>query len=143
MCLPLFALIVGAIEMGRAMMVYEFMANAARAGCRRGCTLAAVGTPATNQATITTVVNDTLRTALVGTSTTDIYYYRPTSGTNYAPPNLQSTWSNYGSTAATQPIQGDYIRVRVRVNVRDVTWLPGGWFLKNGTFEINEDMLVE
>ena len=104
----LFALVLGIIEFGRAMMVLELLNNAARAGCRAG-----VLSGSTN-----TDVNSAITTALTG------------SGVN----SPSTTIDVNGSQADVSTAQtGDTISVTVSVGADAVTWLPVPQFLGGKT----------
>ncbi len=146
-CVPLFILIMAALELGRAMMVLAWMSNAARAACR----YAVVQPPpqdGTNALNIETTVGNTMKTAMVYSVGVHVYYYTPTSG-NYTAPGTGSTWNPYPTSAQTAPYhpqssQGDYVRVTVRVNAKDMTWVPVYWFLGSSqAFAVSEDMAME
>ena len=141
-CLPLVLLIAAALELGRAMMVQEFMANAARTACRYAVVQPAP-TDNTNLTNIEARATHTLAIALVNTSAVNVYYFTP-SDPSYTPPTLSSTWTSYPSTSSAHPTSGDYVRVNVQVNARDVSWVPFYWFLgKNQLLSVNKDMIVE
>ena len=141
-CLPLFVLIAAAIELGRAMMVVEYMGNAARAACRYAVVQSAP-TNGTNLTNIKAKATNTLAIAMVNSSTITVSYYTPTSP-SYTPPTSSSTWSSYPSAANSHPTSGDFVQVKVQANAKDVTWLPFYWFLgKSQVFSVDEDMVVE
>ncbi len=147
-CLPLFAVIMAALELGRAMMVLQGMSNAARTACRYGVCL-----PPPSDGTNLTDIQSQATTQLakqvmVYSSTVNVYYYTPSSGT-YTAPSTSSTWNSYPTTSQSSPAhpqssQGDYLRVQVVVNAKDVTWVPFYWFLgASQSFKVNEDMAME
>ena len=104
----LFALALGIIEFGRAMMVLELLNNAARAGCRAGVLSGSSNTD----------VNSAITTALSG------------SGVN----NPSTTIDVNGSQADVATAQtGDTISVTVSVGADAVTWLPVPQFLAGKT----------
>ena len=105
----LFALVLGIIEFGRAMMVLELLNNAARAGCRAGVLSGSSNTD----------VNSAITTALTG------------SGVN----SPSTTIDVNGSQADVSTAQtGDTISVSVSVGADAVTWLPVPQFLGGKTF---------
>ena len=104
----LFALVLGIIEFGRAMMVLELLNNAARAGCRAGVLGGSSNTD----------VNSAITTALTG------------SGVN----SPSTTIDVNGSQADVSTSQtGDTISVTVSVGADAVTWLPVPQFLGGKT----------
>jgi len=104
----LFALVLGIIEFGRAMMVLELLNNAARAGCRAGVLNGSSNTD----------VNSAITTALTG------------SGVN----SPSTTIDVNGSQADVSTAQtGDTISVTVSVGADAVTWLPVPQFLGGKT----------
>jgi Flp pilus assembly protein TadG len=104
----LFALALGIIEFGRAMMVLELLNNAARAGCRAGVLNGSSNTD----------VNSAITTALTG------------SGVN----SPSTTIDVNGSQADVSTSQtGDTISVTVSVGADAVTWLPVPQFLGGKT----------
>jgi Flp pilus assembly protein TadG len=104
----LFALVLGIIEFGRAMMVLELLNNAARAGCRAGVLSGSSNTD----------VNSAITTALTG------------SGVN----SPSTTIDVNGSQADVSTAQtGDTISVTVSVGADAVTWLPVPQFLGGKT----------
>jgi len=104
----LFALALGIIEFGRAMMVLELLNNAARAGCRAGVLNGSSNTD----------VNSAITTALTG------------SGVN----SPSTTIDVNGSQADVSTAQtGDTISVTVSVGADAVTWLPVPQFLGGKT----------
>lgn len=142
-CMPLFMFIVVSIELGRAMMVLEYMSNAARIACR----YAVVNSPPTSSATVTNIqqqATNQLAIALVFKSTINVYYYTPVSP-NYTPLSTlppSTGWSSYPEIASTAPTSGNYVCVTVQVNVKDVSWLH--MFLgQNQTMTVSEQMVVE
>lgn len=145
-CIPLFMLIVAALELGRAMMVLEYMSNAARVACR----YAVVQPPPTDGTNLTNIqakATNTLAIAMVKTTapTVNVYFFTPSSP-SFTPPTDTSTWTTYPNTTSTHPASQfkDYVRVNVQVNASDVTWVPFYWFLgKNQQFSVNEDMTME
>jgi Flp pilus assembly protein TadG len=104
----LFALVLGIIEFGRAMMVLELLNNAARAGCGAGVLSGSSNTD----------VNSAITTALTG------------SGVN----SPSTTIDVNGSQADVSTAQtGDTISVTVSVGADAVTWLPVPQFLGGKT----------
>jgi Flp pilus assembly protein TadG len=100
----LFTLILGIVEIGRAMMVLELLNNAARNGCRTG----ALG--GSSNSTVTAAVDSVL-------STVGVTGYSTTVQVN-------------GTTAdASTAVPGDALTVSVSVPYSSVTWLPTTLFL--------------
>ena len=100
----LFVLILGIIELGRAMMVLEVLNNAARNGARVG-----VLSGSTNDL-VTKAVNDTLSGSTVSGHTTTILV-------------------NGSSGSVSSAASGDAITVAVNVPYSKVTWLPATLFM--------------
>jgi Flp pilus assembly protein TadG len=101
----LFTLILGIVEIGRAMMVLEILNNAARNGCRVGVL------SGSSNADVSTAVDN----ALSGTGVTG--YDAPTITVNGSAANV--------STA----VSGDAVSVTVSAPYSNVTWLPTTLFL--------------
>jgi Flp pilus assembly protein TadG len=100
----LFAMILGMIEIGRAMMVTDLLNSAARNGARTAVLQGSDNTM------VTTTVNDSLTgTGVSGASTTIL---------------VNGTAADV-STAAV----GDAVTVSVNVPFRNVTWLPVSLFM--------------
>jgi Flp pilus assembly protein TadG len=156
-CMPLLTFVMGAIELGRGLMVVEYMGNAARQACRYAA-VQPTPTDGTNLTNIQNRATNTLAIALVKKSavTVTVTYYN-TSANSYAipssPPPAGSTgnnWLAYPNSSATassangHPASGDYVNVNVQVSASGVTWLPFYWFLRNNqTFSVDEDMVIE
>jgi Flp pilus assembly protein TadG len=140
-CIPLLTFIVAAIELGRAMMVVNFMSNAARQACRY-----AVVHASASESDIEAVATHALGIAMVykvNNSGSMVYYYSSSSN-SYDPPSAlpgNSPWTQYQST--TTPTTGDYVGVHIQVKASDVSWMPVSWFLKSAMFTANESMVYE
>jgi Flp pilus assembly protein TadG len=104
----LFLLLLGIIEIGRAMMVLEMLNNAARNGARIGTLQGS-----DNSAVTTAVTNALANAGFSGTGTT-IQVNGATANVNTAVP-------------------GDSITVSVTVPYNNVTWLPTSMFLAGRT----------
>jgi Flp pilus assembly protein TadG len=104
----LFALLLGIIEFGRAMMVTELLNSAARHGAR----VAAI------QGTSTSSVTGAVNSALGGT------------GVQGAATTVAVNGTNEDAEAAQT---GDAITVTVTVPYDSVSWLPTSLFLENST----------
>lgn len=94
-----FLLVIGIVEIGRAMMVQQVMINASRVGARRAITMSS-----TEQA-VTDAVNEYL------------------SGMGVSGVDVQVT-PNPATAAA-----GQAITVDVEVAFQEVSWLPAPWFM--------------
>ena len=94
-----FMLIIGIIEIGRAMMVQQVLINASRTGARRAITLSS-----TEQAVIDAVTEYADGVGISGVSV-DV--------------------SPNPATAAA----GESITVDVEIDFAEVTWLPAPWFM--------------
>lgn len=104
----LFAMVLGSIEFGRAMMVSNLMTNSAREGAR----VAVVPGGATSD--VTTAVNNELTTVGI------------------LPANATITVLVNGAAAdASTANSGDNITVKVTVPYSKVTWLPTTLFLSS------------
>ncbi len=105
----LFTLLLGIVEIGRAMMVLELLNNAARNGVRtatiNGSTRGDVATAVTN--------------ALGGSGIT----------LAAGQPKLSVNGTEVTSDAGWAPASGDTISVSVSVPYADVSWLPTSFFL--------------
>jgi Flp pilus assembly protein TadG len=106
----LFLLVLGSIEFGRALMVTEFLAHAARSGARVG-----VVSSGTNS-TVTSAVDTQLVNAQIPTTGRQV-----TILVNGSPGNVQ--------TAPT----GSEITVRVTIPAANTSWLPVQRFVGNTT----------
>jgi Flp pilus assembly protein TadG len=96
-----FMLIIGIIEIGRAMMVQQVLINASRVGARRAITLSS-----TEQAVIDAVTEYSNGVGIDGV--------------------IVAVAPNPGTAAA-----GQAITVDVEIDYDDVTWLPAPWFMGN------------
>lgn len=106
----LFTLIFGMIELGRACMVLHLLYNAARIGCRAAATAAPTNTgTGTSTATITSTVQGNLTGMGIPNDVVDVTI-------------------NDGSADASTAKSGDEVTVKVKVKVKDFTWVPTGVF---------------
>jgi Flp pilus assembly protein TadG len=104
----LFMLLLGIIEIGRAMMVLEMLNNAARSGARMGTLQGSANTDVTSA-----VTNALANAGFSGTST---------------------AVSVNGATAnVNTAVAGDSVTVTVSVPYNNVTWLPTSMFLAGRT----------
>ncbi len=108
----LFAMVLGSIEFGRALMVSNLMTNSAREGAR----VAVVPGGATSD--VTTAVNNGLTSVGITPSNATI-----------------TVLVNGASADASTANSGDNVTVRVSVPYSRVTWLPGTFFI-SGTSTI-------
>lgn len=104
----LFLLLLGIIELGRAMMVLEMLNNAARNGARIGVLQGSDNTQ------VTSAVTNALASGGISGTTTAIKVNGATTNVNTAVP-------------------GDAISVTVSVPYSNVTWLPSSMFLSGRT----------
>ncbi|RIK75617.1 MAG: pilus assembly protein TadE [Planctomycetota bacterium] len=108
-----FMLVVGIIEVGRAMMVQQVLINASRVGARQAVTLSS---------TQTSVVNAV---------------------TSYAQgvgvPGVSVTVSPDPATASA----GQSITVNARINYASVSWLPAPWFMGGKQLQASSVMRKE
>ena len=104
----LFLLILGIIEIGRAMMVLEMLNNGARNGARVGTLQGSSNTD------VTSAVNAALANAGFSGHTTSVKVNAATADVNTA-------------------VQGDQVTVTVQVPYNNVTWLPTSMFLAGRT----------
>jgi Flp pilus assembly protein TadG len=116
----LFLLVLGSIEFGRAMMVSEFLAHAARSGARVG-----VLSSGTN-ATVTSAVDAQLTSAQI-----------PTTGRQLT--ILVNGSAGDVSTAAT----GSEIKVTVSIPAANTSWLPVDSFVGSTTLSSSVVMRKE
>jgi len=100
-----FVIVLGIIELGRGFMVLHLLTNAAREGARTGVI----------EGKSTDDINSTVTTAL------------KSQGVKVDKATVQV---NRVEQDAAKAKQGDAITVVVSVPVGDVTWVPGGSFLK-------------
>jgi Flp pilus assembly protein TadG len=100
-----FVIVLGIIELGRGFMVLHLLTNAAREGARTGVI----------EGKTTADINSTVTTAL------------KSQGVKVDKATVQV---NRADQDAAKAKQGDAITVVVSVPVGDVTWMPGGSFLK-------------
>lgn len=101
--LPLFILMgVGILEFGRGFMVQQMVTNAAREGARNAILAGA------NETDVTSKVKDYLATGSINPAVVHV---------SITPSTLQGVKS------------GTQVKVRVRVQYTDVTWMPAPWFL--------------
>jgi Flp pilus assembly protein TadG len=103
-----FALVMAAIEFGRAYMSLNLISNAARAGCRKGVL------PGSSNDDVTSAVNSALSAGGISGATTTVMV-------------------NGAVTNASTAAQGDQISVEITVPFSQVTWLPTTWFLGDAT----------
>ena len=108
----LFAMVLGSIEFGRALMVSNLMTNSAREGAR----VAVVPGGATTD--VTTSVNNELTAVGIASSNATI-----------------TVLVNGAAADASTANSGDNITVKVTVPYSKVTWLPGTFFI-SGTSTI-------
>jgi Flp pilus assembly protein TadG len=108
-----FMLIIGMIEVGRAIMVQQVLINASRAGARRATMLSSTSTAVSN-----TVAE---YTAGVGV------------------PTVTTTVSPDPATAEA----GTPITVNTSVNFANVSWLPAPWFMGGKTLSSSSVMRKE
>jgi Flp pilus assembly protein TadG len=94
-----FLLVIGIVEIGRAMMVQQVLINASRVGARRAITMSS------NEAAVTAAVNEYV--SGMGVSGVDIE----------VSPNP--------ATATA----GQAITVGVEIDFHEVSWLPAPWFM--------------
>jgi Flp pilus assembly protein TadG len=104
----MFALVLGIIEFGRAMMVAEIINSAARNGCRQGVLTGS------DNAAITTAVNNALGETGISGATSVVKV-------------------NGSQADARNAISGDAIAVTVSVAYGNVSWLPVNQFLGDKT----------
>ncbi|CAN5220708.1 hypothetical protein BH10PLA2_BH10PLA2_16380 [soil metagenome] len=102
----LFAMLLGSIEFGRAMMVSNLMTSAAREGARVAVL------PGGASSDVTTAVNNDLTSVGITASNATI-----------------TVLVNGAATDASTANSGDNITVRVSVPYGKVTWLPSAFFL--------------
>jgi Flp pilus assembly protein TadG len=103
----LFTLVLGIIELGRAIMVTDQLNSAARDGCRTGVLAGSASSD------ITSAVNSALSsTGIQGVSVAVLV--------------------NETAADASTAVTGDSISVQVTVPAASVAWLPFQRFLKNG-----------
>jgi Flp pilus assembly protein TadG len=99
-----FMIVMGVVEVGRALMVQHLLTNAARQGCRVGVL------QGKSNDQIQTAVNNTLNgQGISGDSVTVLV--------------------NDGTTDASAAQSGDEITVAVRVPVSAISWIPGTNYL--------------
>lgn len=102
---PIFlALVVGSIELGRAIMVQEALTNASREGARVAIVDGALSSD------VTTAVNNYLSGMSISGASTDV------------------TPADPGTTPG-----GTQVTVTVSISYSSVTWVPSPWFLKDAT----------
>ena len=105
--LPIFLLMgVTILEFGRGFMVQQMVTNASREGARHAIL------PHTTQQEVTAKVRDYLETGSISPQVVQV---------TVEPSNL-----HHAKT-------GDQVSVQVRVQFRDVTWMPAPWFLGNAS----------
>lgn len=102
-----FLLILGMIEIGRAVMVEQILTNAAREGARTAVLDGAIASD------VKTKVVDYLKSGGISAATTDMVSLTPTDP----------------ATAAN----GTPVTVKVDVQFSKVTWLPCPWFISGST----------
>ncbi len=146
-------LVMATIEFGRAMQVDEALTEGARAGCRQAIALSP-GDTSNDLSTITTAVQNACKMeGLPSPSTTadsngvqtlviETAGPGPTTGSTTNWSSWSPTWSTYSSSSP--PGSGYLVRVTVKAQASQVTWLPmGGWWLgKNFYFSSNAVMRV-
>lgn len=127
----LLSFVMATIEFGRAMQVEEALTAGARAGARCAISLSSGGT--SNSSLITTAVNNALAMENLPSPSTTIETAgpEPTADSKGGTSNFSSwspSWSTYSDSSP--PGSGYLIRVTVKTQANQVTWLPmGGWFL--------------
>ncbi|MEQ8848847.1 TadE/TadG family type IV pilus assembly protein [Botrimarina sp.] len=108
-----FMMVLGCIEIGRALMVQQVLVNASRVGAREAATLTGTGSSA------------------------------QTAAVNYAAgasvPGVAASVAPDPTTAEA----GDLITVRLSVDFADVSWSPTPWFLSGTTLEAQSVMRKE
>jgi Flp pilus assembly protein TadG len=114
-----FLMILGMIEMGRAVMVQQIITNASREGAR----LAVL--PGTTAAQVTERVDEILTASTISGATVEIL---DPSGTPTNPETAE---------------YGDVIRVTVSVPFSEVSWLPASKFLSGRTLTASTVMRTE
>lgn len=108
-----FMLVLGMIEVGRALMVQQVITNASRVGARKAITLSG-----TQSNTITRVEDYATNTGVPGVTVT------------VSP-----------DPAATDP--GDEITVHVSVDFANVSWMPSPWFMGGVSLQASSVMRKE
>lgn len=106
-----FMMVLGIIEIGRGIMVTHLLTHAARVGCRKAITGAYTSTQ------VQTEVVNTLTSLGISGETVTI---------------LVNDSSGTALTSSTP--SGTEITVSISVPVSQVTWVPGGGFLKSNLF---------
>lgn len=109
----LFLFVFGIIEFGRAFMLKEATAGAARAGVRRAVVTSGTYTSATN------TTKDRLVRAGVKNATVKVF--------------VDGTEVSNDSDFKAKAVGGAIIRVQVNAPYKDNTWMPGQWFIKTST----------
>jgi Flp pilus assembly protein TadG len=110
----LFVLVLGIVEVGRAMMVLEMLGNAARNGAR-------VGTlPGSTTQRVSDEVSNTLTSTGVAVA-------------DAADIKVNGSASTAGTDLVSTAVSGDTISVTVRVQYAQVTWLPTTLFMGDRT----------
>lgn len=109
-----FAILIGIIEFGRAIMVAQLMTNASREGARRAIIEGATETE------VKDLVSNYLTNSSVGGATVSV-----------SPSNLSSAGF------------GDNVTVSVSVPYEDVSWVPSSWFLSGRTLQAKAVMQAE
>jgi Flp pilus assembly protein TadG len=111
----LFVLILGIIEMGRAMMVLEMLNNAARNGARVGSLQGAV------KSDVTDPTSGAIAQALAN------------SGINGWTATVSDNGTALANASDSTGVSGDTLTVTVQVPYNNVTWLPTSMFLAGRT----------
>jgi len=120
----LFIIVMGTIEVGRALMVVELLNNAARSGAR-------VGTlPGNYYTAVKTEVDDVLKNAKLDLPSREIdVKIDPRSPSGYQAANSDSAFK----TLVAKDGGGQWVRVEVTIPLKDVTWLPTNWVMDSST----------
>jgi len=120
----LFIIVMGTIEVGRALMVVELLNNAARSGARVGAL------PNNYYTAIKTEVDDVLKNAKLDLPSREIdVQVDPRSPSGYQSANSDTAFK----ALVTKSGAGQWVRVEVRVPLSDVTWLPTNWVMSSST----------
>jgi Flp pilus assembly protein TadG len=103
--LPMFlTMTVGIIEFGRGFMVQQMVTNAAREGARHGIL------PGAKNSDVEAKVKEYLATGSIDPAVVQV---------TVTPANLQAAKT------------GAQVKVVIRINYTDVTWMPAPWFMGN------------
>jgi Flp pilus assembly protein TadG len=124
----IFFLVLGIIELGRALMVAHLLSDVARQSARY-----AVVTEGGNKSTTTiqTYASNLLTSYGLTTTNTPLVYVNDSSGTDLSTstgPSQQTGSSNFGKYS-----NGSEVTVKVQVNFAEFTWLPFAKYLTGNT----------